>query len=502
MVVLWQVPRFCFRKKVLYLKFCASCILRLSLFLKVSSSELAEVGGLEESLHPMEPDGVCELRSAEFARQSETCADEVHTEVTEGSLHSRLDLLAELRNVNILDELIAEENLKIHKFRLCVESQKDETSEKAHLGTREMTKEQEAFHLQLENEKREVEKLEKSLDKESKLERNKDKVGELLSGSVMEKSKDEEDQVSCELLSDSCSISEGGDSTLLLQNASQPQDTWQTETLHEPSDLDVAKEQLDLSRDQKVTGSEAEQSVCDRTTLNGTSDLKPLSDVAIHSKQSTSMTELEESGEDAGAHGPEGLLVSEMRVDEGAFGSDGKPSVPLELGPRKSSLPGNNSLAEVEHPHSTQSCPSPSLEVQDPSYAELDSKDETLDALTENVSPDLSERLVLHVNVKEHCNNNNNCALQQDCEASLSELSSKDERKTSVGPEHLLQINVHPAEEILQSLSQMHPGQPLEFDPSGGDYLWSSEAVRISHNASQGNTFNNNLQEVPLSQLF
>ncbi|XP_023144520.2 uncharacterized protein LOC111580836 [Amphiprion ocellaris] len=477
----------------------------------MSSSELAEAGvlGLEDSLDLPESDSFNELKSADSPVESKASADDFDTEAEivgdTGSFNSRPDLLTELKKVHILDELIMEENLKIHKLRSFEENPNNELTESHSSepnGPQCVHNEREAFCLQLEKEKKEVEKLEKSLDKKHKV-KKKNKHREVIRCSVMEKcrTENEEDRALCEeLLSDSFKRSRSNPSNLLDQNDSPTQGTTSDQDVEKeatPEDLD----QLPVSKCEDPSDSEADPSLCNRTTFNGSSELKETSEVDIQPRKCIYGTELDKLVEEANQNNPEASLTPEMRPDDGAFDPGGKSILPPVPKPRKALLPVTDNLTELESPHSTEMLdPSPFLVAQNPGFAQLDLQDKTFDALPENVVPDV---LVLNPNVKEHSNNNNNnSAPSEKCDVpveSLSEVTTKDEEETPAVPTCLLQIT----EEIQaspngdkptcnHSASPLTPDHPLEFDPGGEDELneeppdsvQSSETVRISHSRS------------------
>lgn len=494
----------------------------------MSSSELDEAGvlGLEDYLVPAESDNLSEPRSTGSASETKASEDDGHcTKATMGAdtiaFHSRPGLLTELRKVHILDELIMEENLKIHKLRRCKENPNEELSGSKPLDTNglsRMSKEREAFRLQLEKEKMEVEKLEKSLDKQRKVEKHKDRARKVVKCSIMEKAKTEnkEDRALCyELLSGSCNRLQRTLSISLVQNDSQAQDTCKTENIQAVLGPDVAKEatpqdlvQLPDSQCQDHY-SETEPSVFNRTTLNSTSDLKePHEELVIQPQGCVYGKQLDGSGENATMCKPEASLTPEMRPDDGAFDPGGKSHLPPMPKPRKTSLPAKDNLTEHETPHSTElQKPALSSVAQDPCFVQLDLQDEPLDTLPENVTPAISHNLVLNPNVKEHSsnNNNNNHALPEKCKVSLNHLSDMTSKVVSAS---LLETDLHPAEEVqtLSPADELPPDQPLEFDPSGRDELnddmpggvQSSETMRISGSGTPGiqAQLNINMREV------
>ncbi|KAM4521899.1 uncharacterized protein PAE49_001830 isoform 2-T2 [Odontesthes bonariensis] len=459
----------------------------------MSSSELADAGvlGLEESPTPGNSDCLCKLGSAESAGENTACADEPDTKTAmgthDGSLPNSPDLLTELRNVHILDQLITEENLKIHKLRDCKENHSNELSGSTPLYEQRLSavkEEREAYWLLFKKEKREVEKHEKSLNRALYLKKNRHEGRGVTGSSIIGNL---EDPSSCKkLLPDSCKRSKIRHLTLLVQNNSQAQDTvCQTENFQALSSFEFAKEHLPFLQSKDAN-----------ETKNGTSDVKELSEMVIQPKQCINVKELNGCGDKANAYIEVASLTSDLRPDE-AFDPGVKPSCSPVLKPSKSLHPGNSSLAEVETSHSTEVWDQgPSFVAQDPCYVLLDSLEKALFAPPENINPDHSDCIVSDQNVKHSNNNNDNHVLPKKWNASfknLSEITCKDGDDTSVESTCSLQVNVQPTEEIPQLLPQIHPDQPLEFDPGGDelnkdlrDRILNYEAMRISHSGSQG----------------
>ncbi|XP_029589824.1 uncharacterized protein LOC115174932 isoform X1 [Salmo trutta] len=143
---------------------------------QMTSSDLKAHGvlGLDDSLASADTDKQSECRSPEAT--SETVASEPSMGhngwLTETGLtglmcpqSSRGELLKELRGLHVLDELIMEENLKIHQLRRAEKQCPDEKPTQSAVS-RSTSKERQEFLLELEREKREVEGMENSLDKE------------------------------------------------------------------------------------------------------------------------------------------------------------------------------------------------------------------------------------------------------------------------------------------------------------------------------------------------
>ncbi|KAM7367522.1 hypothetical protein PAMP_013813 [Pampus punctatissimus] len=426
----------------------------------MSSSELAEAGvlGLEDCINPVESENLSEPRSTGSAGAPASEDDGRYTEAaTEAVFHSKPDLLTELRKVHVLDELIMEENLKIHELRRCKENPEDELpgSRDTENEPSSTSKERETFRLQLQKEKREVERLEKSLNKERQVKKHKNRARKVVKCSIMEKARTEnkEDRALCdELLSGICNRSQN--------TYSQAQDKCKTESVEARLSLEVAEEDTPQDLDHlpdsqrlKFSCSESESSAFTRTALNSSSDLKE--DVGcIYERQSAQSTSI---------CSYEATLMAETRPDDG-----GKSHLPPEPKPRKVQLSVNNNPT---NPTPTNSAPSSA--AQDSALEQLDLQINALDALPENITPAISH-LVLNPNMKEHCNNNNNNhTLPEKCKVSLdhsdsSEMAAKNEEDASVAP---VQTEVHLTDEcpLQQSLLQLPPDLPLEFDPGGKD---------------------------------
>lgn len=310
------------------------------LILKMSSSDLAEAGvlGLEDYLLPSECDSLSELRSAANGSSGDERSAEVHT----SAAPSRPDLLAELKKVQALDELIMEENLKIHKFR-----QEEEKAKPPDPDRTPKSREREPFRIQLEKEKREVEKLEKSLEQEHKVKKQTDGVKRVVRCSIMGKARNEnkDDQALWnELLSGSFHGSPRTRSPSLDRSDSQVGDFPKTEPAEAGLVPDGAKE---ATPEVLLHGSQTQDQHCEAETSisDGTdSDMKaPPDDVEGMQPQGFIY------GENAAMAKPEASLTPETKPDDGAFDPGGEqhllPPVPK---PRTVSLPVVNRLEDVE----------------------------------------------------------------------------------------------------------------------------------------------------------
>ncbi|KAK2856609.1 hypothetical protein Q5P01_005344 [Channa striata] len=417
----------------------------------MSCSELTEAGvlGLEDCPDPAKSDRHSETTSSGSVSKRKASEEDWHGTDSDGvTSHSGPDLLTELKNIHVLDELIIQEKWKVRQLRHSQENLNNELSGSKHVcinGSPSVNKEREAFQLEVEKEKREVEKLEKSLEIKR-------------------------------VMTPDLGRSPRKHSTSLGQN----EDTCKAENVKIEMGPDgSATAHSDLFPCQELTGSEVD-------SINDTESLIPAESVTTCK--------------------PETSLTPELRPDDGAFDPGGKslpPSVPM---PRKALLPVNNNLAEHETPHSTKLLdPAPSSATQDLGYVHLDSQDKALDALPENVTPAISQKAVLNPNVKEHRNNNNNNHQEKSLVLldHLSEMNSEGGEVTSVVPACLPQTDSHPVMEIQtwcptdehqHSALQLPPEQPLEFDPGIREKLnedlshgiQSSESMRVSGSGSAG----------------
>lgn len=496
----------------------------------MSSSELAEAGvlGLEDNLVLAESDNLSDARSTASAYKTEAeghCTEAV-IEADKEAFHSRPDLLSELRKVCILDELIMEESLKIHKLRTCIKKPNEELSVSKALDTKGLSsihKEKDAIQLQLEKGKKEVDKLEKSLGKESKVKKHKDRAKKVVKCSIMGKARtgNNEDRALCdELLSGSCNTLQRAHLTSVIHSHSQAQDTSETEDIQAVMGPDVAKQPtpqdlVKLDSQCQKDSFEAEPSMFNKTILNSASDLKePPEDSVIQPQGCNNVKDFGSSGENATMCKPEASLTTQMRPDDGTFDPGGKPHLPPVLKPRKTLLPTNENLAELKIPHSTEQKRSAlsSLE-QVPCNVQLDLIDKPPDALPKNVTSTVSHTLVLCADVKEHSsnnNNNNNHALPEEFKMSLDslpEITAEDEKDMLGVHEHLLQTDLQilqpveesqtssPVDESLhpQLAPQLPPEQHLEFRLGGRDEqkedlpdnIQGSEAMRMSESGIQ-----------------
>lgn len=393
-----------------------------SLFiLKMSSSELAEAGvlGLED-YDPAESDHLDESASESEAFDA---AGEFH-------------LLAELRKVHILEELIVQENLLIRQLRCCEEELAAGEPPDAN-GPPGIGQEREAFQRRLEEEKREVEKLEESLDKERRAKRHEDGgARRVVKCSAMEKagSETKEDRAICdELLSGSCRSQ---------RTNSTPRETCSTEHLRAASGSDVAKEpQNPTSEPRDSDRLPDRQDDCFSAFHKTASDLKESPEEAgIQPRGYIPENQSDESRD--GASSP-----SRVRPDVGAFDPGGNWRLPPEPEPGgEAPLPENcGDLAEHEHP---------------PPSTELDPED---------AAPDVGHDFVVDPNVKEPSSDDDDHTLAEKCNVSLDPLSETTTRGEDDASEVAEDVQTSSALLREQSAPRPPPDRPLKFDPGGGD---------------------------------
>ncbi|XP_067098168.1 uncharacterized protein [Osmerus mordax] len=172
----------------------------------MSSRDLVEAGvlGLEDGLTVEGTESLSESASFEVTR-GPVDSDDCPTEAGGVASGCREVLLKELRELHVLDELIMEENVKIHKLRRHEEERLDKKPAVS-MGPRRTSKERQMFQLELQREKKEVERLEMSLDNGTtrcKLRKQLSRTRKVVKCSVMERtSKLEylEDSALCEEL--------------------------------------------------------------------------------------------------------------------------------------------------------------------------------------------------------------------------------------------------------------------------------------------------------------
>lgn len=450
----------------------------------MSSNELTEAGvvGLEDYLVPAESFSLSEPTSAACTSETKTSEDNgwctaAATGAQTGAFHGTPDLLTELSNVHALDELIVEEKLKIQELRRCKENEDSSESKPSDTsGLLSISKDRETFLLQLEKEKREVDKLEKSLGKDCEVKKHQDRAGKV-NCSIMEKARSEttEDRVLCdEFLSGSFSRT---NSTSLVHNFSQAQDTWETEHMQAEATPEVLAALPDPHCEDHC--SEILMAQLQRSNLTITSNLKKFcGEEAVQPQGCIDRIDTDGRAENSTKRKPEASLTTEMRPSNREYDPGGRSHLPPVPEPIKALLPVNDDLEELVTPHSAELNPALSAVSQHPGIVQLDVQDKPLNALLETVSSASSHILFINANVKEHCNNNNNNhALPEQRKVSvehLSETSTEDEEEMSGAPACSLRTDSWPEDEI-QSLSppqQSAPQQPhqqLELDSPGRD---------------------------------
>lgn len=428
------------------------------MFSKISFRELVDAGvlGLEDYLLPAESDSVWETKSAASENEmkaSDGCYNQTIPETELQVFHSGSDLLSDLRQVHMLDEMIVEEKLKICSFRHTEKA--DEELPRSNIkdsSSLSVRNEREAFRLQLEKEKREVDNLEKSLENEFKLESREDGSKKVIRCSVMERSKTEEKGDEAHSYKDLSGTSNGScitDATLLVCSDSEPE--CKTENHEEVLDPQIATEKALIHLIHRPA-SKADHFEC-QTSLLSWSDLKPV--------------QLPECMFSENPPKPEASLTPEQRPDDGAFDPGGQRSVPPVPKPRTVLLV-DDKPSEDETLHSRQ-MPIPSLSsVTDNLVSETA-------ALELPESPDTGHNMVPTTNVTEHQNNNNNNhtpaekhEIPSDC---VSETDVRD--NTSVAFTGLEEGDLQSVEEMrtLSPVSwRLLPEPPLELEPCRRDH--------------------------------
>lgn len=442
----------------------------------MSPSEWAEAGvlGLEDL--PVELESLWEPTSTASASINVSdCENPCNRSITGADTetsHNSLDLLTELRQVRILDELIMEENLKIHMFRQKQVSNEELPSSKPPDPNRpSVSKRREAFRLQLEKEKLEVDKLERSLEEECQVKMQKDST-EVGGCSIMEKaeSQEQDDQALCdELLSSSSDKSHGTNSSSVVCSDSHilSEDSCKTEHVQSVTDPDGVTE--DALRQGHY--SEAEPSALKATASEPQR--------CVTSENATK---------------PEASLSPEKRPDDGAFDPGGSARRTPVSKPRKVLFLVKDNLVGDGCPDSTE------LYTLTPPSVSQDPVKEPLAPPSPETSAVCS--LVLNADVEEHHknnNNNNNQTVPEKCEAftdCLSAMTTSD-KDTLVVLEGLEQRDLQPAEE-MRTLSPVDddpsPASSPELEHSEGEEqdedlvrgVQNSEGLRMSGSGSPG----------------
>lgn len=403
------------------------------LFLKMAPRELAEAGfpGVEDYLLPAEPDQGWEPESAASKCEMKVSDDhrtKMIPEVDPQAFHSGSDLLTELRRVHMLDEMIVEERQKIHLFRekerADEERSRSEIQDSSRLPGR---KEREAFRLQLEKEKREVAKLEKSLDIECKAKKQKNKSRKVIRCSIMGKTRTEDQ------------------APFLVRRDPEPEhETDVHEDLLDPHILtDNSSHHLDQLPASQADHFERETSVLSKNTPDGKA-VQPLEGVFSEHPAK-----------------PEASLTPELRPDDGGFDPGGNSPVPPVPNPRNV-LPAKDKPSEDEAPSSAE-MQIPSL----PPFPDLGSET----ALLPDELPERSDNNH-NLDVKEHhhrSNNDHQTTAEEFNIGGFSETSVKDDDETSVEFEGLEEEDLQLVEE-MRTLSPASQCLLPEFELSGREH--------------------------------
>ncbi|CAL8316333.1 unnamed protein product [Boreogadus saida] len=284
----------------------------------------------------------------------------------------RLDLLPELRNIHILDALILEENLEIHKLRRQVETLEGERRG-AHRGEQHPSagggsvgqrEERRAFRHKLQKETMEVEGMETSLKQELASGSSRTRKVVKCSALVTFGTLDPDDQELCEeLLSGSRRRSQRA----LQQNLEEPLRDTPGQECHEDSDEQHDEESLncDLYPLTAVVDETSEPlPTLNLTTIrNSQYDLEglpPEEGLEPQSAMAEKETDMAPGGSDLACK-PEASLIPEMGPEDGAFDPGGEPTLPPGPKPRAISLEATAVSMEIqERPCSVELTSEPS----------------------------------------------------------------------------------------------------------------------------------------------
>lgn len=429
----------------------------------MSSRELAEAGVLGLDPLPAESDSVWESKSTASACEVKTSDDlynKMIPEVDPQVSHSNSDLLTELRQVHALDEMIVEEKLKIHIFRQKEKPDEELPRSKTEDSNRlSVRKEREAFRLQLEKEKLEVDILEKSLENECKGKKQKDRSKKVIRCSIMEKTRPEKKGDEAEWHEDLPGSSNGShDIHATLLACSDSELKHETEHPEEALNSPIPPENASTNHPIQLPPSQADLLGCEAALLRrNTSNLKPVQPLEC------------ELGENPIK--PEASLTPELRPDDGAFDPGGNWCVPPLPKPRKVLL-AKDEPSEDETPHFT--------ELQIPALSSL-----TDDVMGETAvhkhpdeepeSSDINHIVILTANEKEHHNHNNQSSAEKyefpsDC---FSQTNIKDEDGTLGVFKGLEEGDLQSVEE-MSTLSPRNtclpPEPPFELQLGGGGH--------------------------------
>lgn len=412
---------------------------------------MAEAGflGLEDYLLPAESDGGWEPKSTASECEMKLCDDRYSRmipEVDPQAFHSSSDLLTELRQVHMLDEMIVEERLKIHRFRQKERPEEERSKSQIQDSNRlSVRKEREAFRLQLEKEKQEVDKLEKSLESECKAKKQKDKSKKVIRCSIMERTRTEEkdEDPHSHDLPGSSHRSHASHAAVLVGRHSE------LKTEHgEVSDPHILIENASNHLVQ-LPASQADHFECETLALRNTCDVNPVQPLeGVFNGNPTK---------------PEASLTPELRPDDGAFDPGGNWHIPPVPKPRNGLLVKNNP-SEDDAPYSAE-MQIPSL----PSAADLRSETAASELPELWESSDINPGLALTANVKEHNHNNNNRTTAEDSDIPcFPETNIKKEGDTSVDFKGLEEEDLQMVEE-MRTLSPASQCLRPELELSGRD---------------------------------
>lgn len=439
----------------------------------MASRELAEPGflGLEDYLLPAESDHGLETKSAASECEMKVSDDgynKMIPEVDPQVFHSSSDLLSQLRQVHILDEMIGEERLKIHMFRQMEKPDEELPRSKIQDSNRlSVCKERDAFRRQLEKEKQEVDKLEKSLEHECKAKKQKDESKKVIRCSIMAKTRTEEkdDKAHNHDLSGTSNGTSNGSratpATFLVGRDSEPERN--IEHHEEVIDPHILIENTSNHLIQ-LPASQADHFECETLVLRrNTSDGKPVQPLeGVFSANPTK---------------PEASLTPELSPDDGAFDPGGNWHVPPVPKPRNILLVKDNP-SEDDAPYST------AVQIpSSPSVGDLLSETavyELPDELPE--SSDINHSVALNANVKEHHDNNNQTTAEESEIPCFPETNVKDEEHDSVAFKGLKEEDLQMVEEMRTLSPASHcllPEPPPELELNGRDHQ-PSDWLKVS----------------------
>lgn len=429
------------------------------LFLKMAFRTLAEAGfvGLEDNRLPGESDHGWQPKSTASESEMKVSDDRYNKMGIPGVdpqvFYSSSDLLTELRQVHMLDELIVEERLKISMFRQEEKPDEELSRTKIQDSNRLYVKKgREAFQLQLEKEKREVDQLEKSLETECKAKKQKDKSRKVIRCSIMEKTRTEENDNKAHS-QDLSGTSNRLHPTFLVCSDSEPKHkTEHHEEVLDPHIL-INKGPNHLIQ---LPASQADNFECEASALSSkTTDVKPVQPLeGVWSGNPTK---------------PEAALTPELTPDDGAFDPGGNGHILPVTKPRRVLLV-KDSPSENEAPYSTEIQISSLLSATD-----LISKTAVPDELTE--SSDINRSSTFTANMTEYHHNSNRMTAKESEIPCCSETNTEDEDDTVVVFKSLEEEDLQLVGEMrtLSPVSQcLHPEPLPELELSGRNH-WDED---------------------------